>query len=271
VTGDKTLRFTGLLYHDVVPHHLASTSGFAGADADEYKLDPEQFKSHLSLLYSQVHRELLGKASDKTEEIPSGAVLLTFDDGGESAITRTADMLESLGIRGYFFITTDCVGKAGFLNTHHVRELSDRGHCIGSHSCSHPPRISALSRQEIVREWRQSCEVLAQITGRACIVGSVPGGYFSWDVADAANEAGLQTLFTSEPIDKVTLHKGLRLVGRYSVKRRTPEEEVLALALGSLMPRYKQRLTWNARKIAKAMFGEAWLSFRRAYYQRTRS
>ena len=42
-------------------------------------------------------------------------VLLTFDDGGKSAV-RIADLLEEQGWRGHFFITTAMIGEPGFVH-----------------------------------------------------------------------------------------------------------------------------------------------------------
>ena len=52
-------------------------------------------------------------------------------------------------------------------------------------------------------EWSESRQRLEDMLGHAVTVGSVPGGYFSRAVAEAAAEAGLQVLFTSEPTTRI--------------------------------------------------------------------
>jgi len=72
-----------------------------------------------------------------------------------------------------------------------IRDLHQRGHIIGSHSCSHPKRMSFCSRAELLQEWGRSCEILAGILGAPVTVASVPGGFYSRAVAEAAAEAGI--------------------------------------------------------------------------------
>src|SRR5262249_19707928 len=134
-------------------------------------------------------------------------VTITIDDGGESAYTTVAPLLEQRRIRGHFFIATDFVGAPGFLTADQIRELRKRGHVIGTHSCSHPPRISHCSSVQLHDEWERSCSFLSDVLGEPIRTGSVPGGYYSRRVANAAVRAGVRMLFTSEPTVRVN-HAG---------------------------------------------------------------
>src|SRR5215212_4338294 len=150
------------------------------------------------------------------------AVVFTFDDGGVSAITHTAGALEARGWRGHFFVTTDYVGRPGFLGPADIRELSRRGHTMGAHSCSHPVRMSHCTPAELRREWTESVGRLAEILGEPAAVASVPGGYYAPPVAEAAAEAGIRALFTSEPVSRVTHVGPCAVLGRYTLRRDTP-------------------------------------------------
>src|SRR2546421_11759443 len=130
-------------------------------------------------------------------------------------------MLERHGLRGHFFVVTDFIGTAPFLNADQIRELRGRGHVVGSHSCSHPERISACGREQLVEEWRRSCAVLSDILGEAVTTASVPGGFYSKAVAEAAAEAGVRLLYTSEPTTRTWTVAGCEVRGRYSVVRGT--------------------------------------------------
>src|SRR5207247_10334893 len=144
-----------------------------GADSAIYKLSRETFQNHLN-------------AVAKANPGP----LLTFDDGGVSAYSHIADELEERGWRGYFFIATNWIGKPGFLTSSQIREIRARGHIIGSHSCSHPARMSHHTLGDIIHEWSRSSAVLADILGQQILTASVPGGYYSEKVARAAAIAG---------------------------------------------------------------------------------
>src|SRR4051794_27114292 len=128
-----------LLFHDVFATDPRE-SGFQSPAADRYKLSVAEFDAQLDNLASL--------------RIPDPR--LTFDDGGVSYYTHAADRLEGHGWRGHCFITTDCIGRPGFLTVAQARELDRRGHIIGSHTASHPARISTLPAAAIRAEWRDS-------------------------------------------------------------------------------------------------------------------
>src|SRR5205807_1261991 len=126
------------------------------------------------------------------------AAVLTFDDGGASALIA-ADALERRGWRGHFFITTGRIATKGFLGPDEIRELVRRGHSVGSHSHSHPTYMAALTPQEIEREWRESRLALGEIIGEPPSTAAVPGGFVSRTVIAEARRAGYTLLMTSDP------------------------------------------------------------------------
>jgi peptidoglycan/xylan/chitin deacetylase (PgdA/CDA1 family) len=237
-----------LLYHDVVDDDDFDSSGFPGGDAHIYKLPLPEFERHLAAIHSAARGRPL---------------LLTFDDGGSSAHQHTAGLLEEFGWRGHFFVTTNWIGKSGFLNPEQIRDLRKRGHRIGSHSCSHPPRMSYCTPEELHREWGHSIAVLADILGEKVEVASVPGGYYARNVAEAAAATGIRTLFTSEPQTATHVVNGCRVLGRYTIQQGVKPATAAAIAAGEFAPRVRQYAYWNAKKFVKWTGGTSWLRLRR--------
>jgi peptidoglycan/xylan/chitin deacetylase (PgdA/CDA1 family) len=255
------MRVISLLYHDVVLPGNYETSGFPGGDASIYKLELPEFERHVQAIHAAVSRPPVTIGEVKGLQEPS--LLLTFDDGGSSAHETIADVLAKVGWRGHFFVTTDWIGKRGFLNPAQIRDLDARGHRIGSHSCSHPPRMSYCSRRQLQREWKNSIAILSDILGHSVDLASVPGGYYRSNVAEAAAEAGIQTLFTSEPQATLQTVNGCAVRGRYAVQQGVKPATAAAMASGRILPRYRQYMYWNAKKIAKAAGGTSWLRMRK--------
>jgi peptidoglycan/xylan/chitin deacetylase (PgdA/CDA1 family) len=195
-------------------------------------------------------------------------VLLTFDDGGASFHHPIADLLERRGWRGHFFITTDRIGTPGFLTEAQLRELYRRGHIIGSHSRSHPARMAVLTRAELDCEWRESLDRLSAVLGDAVKLASVPGGYFSLNVAESAAAAGVEALFTSEPTARVGMVDGCRVLGRYAVRRGMGPEWSAGFASGSASHCWRQSAWWKAKRVAKALGGRRYLQLRQAILER---
>jgi peptidoglycan/xylan/chitin deacetylase (PgdA/CDA1 family) len=257
-----------IMYHDVVEDGDFESSGFPGEGANVYKLRREDFKRHLEAIRVSIPAGAVSTITRYPPLLVPRSIFLTFDDGGASFYAPIADMLEPLGWRGHFFITTDRLGQPGFLAPGQVRELHARGHVIGSHSCSHPTRMSALTRSEMDREWRQSLDRLSGIVGEAVKVASVPGGYYSRQVGESAAAAGIEVLFTSEPTVTAATLGGCLVLGRYVVKRGMSPEWSAGFAAGRRSFRWRQTALWKAKSVAKLLGGNAYLKLRQAILEK---
>jgi|tagenome__1003787_1003787.scaffolds.fasta_scaffold20917920_4 peptidoglycan/xylan/chitin deacetylase (PgdA/CDA1 family) len=258
-----------LLYHDVIDEHDDS-SGFPGAGAARYKLHIRDFSSHLNALAATKVpiATILSFPGDTEAEYQDGnSFLLTFDDGGVSAATSIADSLERLQWWAHFFVTTDYIGSAGFMTAGQIRELDRRGHFIGSHSCSHPTRMSACTLTQLLGEWSRSVATLSDIVGKAVTVASVPGGYYSRKVAETAADAGIKHLFTSEPTVRTHVIKGCHVYGRYTIYRGMPPSAAAKLAMGMPLPLLRQAAAWKLKKVLKTVGGPTYVGLRRLLLQ----
>jgi len=244
------------MYHDVVNPGREEESGFPGGPARIYKLSIDHFAAHLDAI--QASATTVCNNVESLVEAPGAPVLLTFDDGGVSFFDPIAGMLEAHGWRGHFFITTSRIGTSSFLNVSQLRELACRGHTVGSHSVNHPTRMADLSPAQLAKEWTESKARLEDILGCRITTASVPGGYFSPQVAAEAARAGYLRLFHSEPPTKVTVSGTLRLYGRFPLQSASPASLAGGLAHGDMWPRTKMWGLRNLKKAAKAA-GGSWL------------
>lgn len=245
------------MYHDIAPRGQSDTVGFPGPLAARYKLEPASFEAHLDAV--QDTRLAVGTlAGDQ----PAPAVALTFDDGGASA-PLAAEALERRNWRGHFFVTSSRVDTSGFMSTDQLRELSARGHVIGSHSHTHPTYMGRLTREQLDDEWSQSRAQLAEILGAPPRAASVPGGFLSDAVIASAAGAGYEVLFTSEPSARVLQRDRLVVRGRYTIWASTPARVAAAYAEGDRLACGRLWLEWNAKKLAKTVSPAAYQALRR--------
>jgi peptidoglycan/xylan/chitin deacetylase (PgdA/CDA1 family) len=235
-----------------------------------YTLSAQAFREHLIAIrdrevsISAIHGFRLWRV-----ELP---VFLTFDDGALNGYTSVAVELEQYGWRGHFFITTDWIGRDGFMNPRQIRELHDRGHVIGSHSCSHPARMSQLKSDALITEWRKSTQILSEIVGEPVRLASVPDGYYSARVAQAAAAAGIEVLFNSEPTMNISIVDRCMVLGRYSIQKHMEPGVSGALASGAAVPRLRQSGFWALKKAVKVLTGDSYLVIRRhllAHFMKT--
>jgi peptidoglycan/xylan/chitin deacetylase (PgdA/CDA1 family) len=257
-----------LLFHDVFARDPGE-SGFTSPAADRYKLPVAEFDAHLCGV-SEARGDAPLLATSLLESEAAFPFLITVDDGGVSYHTVIADRLEELNWRGHCFVTTECIGRPGFLTATQIRGLDARGHLIGSHSASHPTRFSACSADRMRDEWIRSRCVLEDLLGHAVTVASVPGGYFSPLVARSAAESGIRYLFTSEPTTRRHTAHGCVLIGRFTIRAGSRPD--FSKRVVSLPPpaRLAAWASWNAKKVVKPLLGSTygrvadWLLVRKA-------
>lgn len=273
---------TTFIFHDLVAEGSAIASGFEGADAEHYKLSPAAFSRHMAAIDAGAQRAgrlIGGNSGDQRSALNAGVSgdheidsllqrqhCLTFDDGGACSLEITAPLLDRFGHRGIFLIPTDFVGRSGFLTPTDIKSLRGSGHVIGVHSASHPIPISILSPDEIRSEWQRSRDALEQILGEQVGVGSVPGGFSTRTVEQAAADAGLRLLFTSEPTRRLRVLDSMIVAGRFSVTKATKTAEIRALVRDEWVARLKLRATWEAKSVAKQLLGPTWFRLRQRYF-----
>lgn len=261
------MKAVSLLYHDAVTDaDRMDESGFPGAGAAPYKLDIVEMKEHFCGLAGppSLNPSRVTDYLDARHEQEGCPLFITFDDGGKSAATVIAGMLEERQWSCHFFITTDFIGTPEFVNAEELRSLHRAGHVIGSHSASHPTRMAACDRAELFKEWSESKARLEDILSAPVTVASVPGGFFSRTVAETASEAGFRALFTSEPIKRVARVGDCLVLGRYNLWRGMAPSVSRRLAQSRLTyPQIRQYMLWNAKKVIKNLGGTRYLTWRR--------
>ena len=210
------LRVVTLLYHEVIDN--PAESGFQAPSALPYKHKTDYFLQNLDVIARTGVR--ISSVHDIDFDSGGRHVVLTFDDGGRSAM-RTADYIEERGWKGHFFITTSMIGSPCFVSAENIRDLRRRGHVVGSHSHTHPSVFWRLTEEEMLREWRTSCETLSAILQEPITAASVPGGDMNRMTVDTAAQAGIKYLFTSEPTIHPWRRHGVICLGRLCPKRDT--------------------------------------------------
>jgi peptidoglycan/xylan/chitin deacetylase (PgdA/CDA1 family) len=133
------------------------------------------------------------KFSDHSER----STCLTFDDGFSSDYQLVLPELKKLQAAATFFIVTDWLEKPGYLTKQQVRELSDAGMQIGSHSKSHPNFLK-ITPQERLEELSGSKLILENIIGKEISTFSFPYGFYDKSCCDAVFKANYSICCTSQ-------------------------------------------------------------------------
>jgi peptidoglycan/xylan/chitin deacetylase (PgdA/CDA1 family) len=150
-------------------------------------------------------------------------VTITVDDAGKGNYEYMLPIFEKYNLKATIFVPTKFISEGSSTSTYmtasQIKEFSDLGHTIGSHSHSHPKNISLLAKDELTKEWEQSKQILEEITGKEVTHCSIPGGFYSKEQWQILKKLGYQRIFYSVPTYNVCIENEMELLGRFSIER----------------------------------------------------
>ena len=171
-----------------------------------------QFQQHLEAIRRHNYRTVtVAELLQAGRDLPSRCVALAFDDGLLDNYTHVFPLLLQYGMRATFYVVPgyDRVTRwvapqtgrwsdlpaPGFtipfasMGTDQRRELARHGMEIGSHSLTHQ-MLTRVPRDELIREVRDSKEVIEQELGTSVKTFCYPRGRFAPVVLRVVREAG---------------------------------------------------------------------------------
>ena len=132
----------------------------------------------------------------------TGLVGVTFDDGYEDFLDSAVPILEKFGFSATVYVVAGLLGSENnwehgggprpqlrLLRADGVREVSERGMEIGSHTVTHP-RLSGLDSETLIHEVEDSRQTLSAIVDAPVEGFSYPYGDLDGPAVRAARGAG---------------------------------------------------------------------------------
>ena len=180
--------------------------------APRMHIDRETFRQHLRYLemtgYNVIPlRHLYEYVTGKRASIPKNAVVITIDDGWRSTYTEAFPELQKRKFPFTVFIYPNIIGKtANALSWKQIKEMSDAGVDIQSHSLTHPYLTKRRHRSKgekayaewLANELGQSRRILEKETGKKVQFIAYPYGDYDDRVAEAASKAGYTAALTCD-------------------------------------------------------------------------
>ncbi len=194
-------------------YHRLGTPKLSSLVAGQY-VRPNLFRSQLDHLAKRGWKasslsEMLDRKKSNTETDSINRFAITFDDGYRSVYEHAYPILAERGLTGTIYIVADCIGginewdrRAGdmqeeMMTADQIREMSDNGFEIGSHTLTHP-RLSNLSDEQLEREIRDSKHKLEDIIGRKVVSFSYPYGDYDNRAIEVAKSSGYENAVSTK-------------------------------------------------------------------------
>ncbi len=109
--------------------------------AKDYIIPPAAFKEHIKMLadsgYHTILPDQLYDYLTKGTALPSKPIMLTFDDTDLDQFEIARPTLQKYGFKGVYFIMTVSLGRPHYMSKAQVKQLSDEGNVVASHTWDH--------------------------------------------------------------------------------------------------------------------------------------
>jgi peptidoglycan/xylan/chitin deacetylase (PgdA/CDA1 family) len=185
-----------LMYHEVANNEdVAVLSRYINR---RYIVETATFESQLKYLVSRNYRvATVSDLPDLPGNTDQKIVVLTFDDGYAGNFFKAYQLLKQLNFKATFYIVTNWVGLPHMLTWQQIREMSENGMEIGSHTCSHA-LLGTVSEEHIDQELSGSKNEIENKIQKEVKSLSYPNGSFSNRVNEIALKIGYKVACTSE-------------------------------------------------------------------------
>ena len=152
-------------------------------------------------------RDLYDYVTGKRTSLPKNAIVVTIDDGWRSTYTEVFPEMKRYGFPFTVFIYPQIIGQTSrALTWKQIKEMSDAGVDIESHSLSHPfltrRRHAELDQRSyngwLERELIDSKRMLERATGKPVLFLAYPFGDYDHYLVDSVGRAGYGAALTCE-------------------------------------------------------------------------
>lgn len=127
-------------------------------------------------------------------ELPEKPVMITFDDNDGTQYSAANPIMKEFGFKGVYFIMTVTIGKPRYMNQAQLRELSDNGNVIGSHTWDHH-NVRQYKDEDWVTQIEKPSKVLEEITGKKIEYFAFPFGAWNVEALAQLEKRGMKGSF----------------------------------------------------------------------------
>ncbi|GAA4313591.1 polysaccharide deacetylase family protein [Nibribacter koreensis] len=182
-----------LCYHQI--REWTSKDGKVGKD---YIVKPAEFKAQMKMLadsgYNTILPDQLYAYLTEGKPLPSKPIMLTFDDTKLDQYTVAKPVMEKYGFKGVFFLMTVSIGRPNYMTKAQIKELSDQGHVIGSHTYDHH-NVKKYEAKDWITQIEKPTKQLEAITGKPIRYFAYPFGLWRPEAIPELQKRGFAAAF----------------------------------------------------------------------------
>jgi peptidoglycan/xylan/chitin deacetylase (PgdA/CDA1 family) len=180
-------------------HQIRDWKPTDSRNAKDYIMPPADLRAELKMLadsgYHTILPDQLYGYLTKGESLPDKPIMLTFDDTDEDQYTVAWPEMKKYGFKGVFFIMTVSLNRLPhYMSKEQVRELSDAGNVIGSHTWDHHD-VRKYKGNDWVIQLDKPTKQLETITGKPIRYFAFPFGLWNREALPELRKRGFIAAF----------------------------------------------------------------------------
>jgi peptidoglycan/xylan/chitin deacetylase (PgdA/CDA1 family) len=126
--------------------------------------------------------------------LPSKPIMLTFDDTDLDQFTIANPELKKYGFKAVYFIMTVSIGRPNYMNKEQIKQLSDEGNVIASHTWDHH-NFKKFTGRDWETQIDKPTKKLEEITGKKIEYFAYPFGLWNAQGLPELKKRGFKAAF----------------------------------------------------------------------------
>ncbi|MFD1873004.1 polysaccharide deacetylase family protein [Hymenobacter bucti] len=180
-------------------HQIRDWTGRDSRSAKDYIVPVAAFKAQVKMLadsgYHTILPDQLYAYLTTGAKLPSKPIMLTFDDTDLDQFTIARPELDKYGYKAVYFVMTVSLGRPHYMTKDMVKQLSDQGNLIGSHTWDHH-NVKKYQGQDWVTQIDKPTKTLEEITGKKIKYFAYPFGLWNPQAFPELKQRGFAAAFS---------------------------------------------------------------------------
>ena len=193
----------GILARPQVPilcyHQIRDWTARDSKNAKDYITPIATFKGHIKMLadsgYHTISPDQLYAYMTTGAKLPSKPIMLTFDDTDLDQFTIARPTLDKYGYKAMYFVMTVSLGRPRYMTKAMVKQLSDEGNVIGSHTWDHH-NVKKYQGKDWETQIDKPTKTLEEITGKKITYFAYPFGLWNPQAFPELKKRGFVAAFS---------------------------------------------------------------------------
>ena len=183
-----------LCYHQIRDWSSADSKG-----ARDYIRPVDAFKADIKLLadsgYHTILPDQLYNYLAFGAALPSKPVMLTYDDTDDDQFNIAAPEMKKYGFKGVFFIMTVSINRPKYMTREQIKQLSDEGNVVTSHTWDHHSVKGYKTEQDWVTQIEKPKKKIEEITGKPALDFAYPFGLWNREGIPELKKRGVRSAY----------------------------------------------------------------------------